>query len=283
MLLWVKGKLGQGYSGWQPYAAWSNPPRDTDDTLILASGVVVTLPSGKGDKLSIDDAIGPMRDLIRTTNKAVRITGLSGGGKTRIVQSLFDETIGTHPLDRTAAVYVDTGTGPDPSATAMLDRLLAEGRRAIMVLDNCPSDLHSALAGKVSASKAEISLIIVEYDIRDDKPQTTEVIHIEANGSDVSDQLLIRRFPGIGQTNARKIAEFADGNARVSLAVAERVEEGESLAQLSDSQLFDRIFEQRNQPDENLREHAEILSLVYSFSVTKPEVGLDELGSGPVG
>ncbi|WP_299938254.1 hypothetical protein [uncultured Pelagimonas sp.] len=277
VLLWVKSKLGQGYSGWQPYAAWSNPPRDADDTLISASGVVVTLPSRKGEKLKIDDAIGPMRELIRSTNKAVRITGLSGVGKTRIVQALFDETIGTLPLDRTIAVYVDTGAEPDPSATAMLDRLLAEGRRAVMVLDNCPSELHSALAGKVSASKTDVALVTVEYDIRDDKPQTTEVIHIEADGPDVAEQLLIRRFPGIGQTNARKIAEFADGNARVSLAVAERVEEGESLAQLSDSQLFDRLFEQRNQPDENLREHAEILSLVYSFSITKPEVGMDEL------
>jgi hypothetical protein len=277
ILLWVKGKLGQGYSGWQPYAAWSNPPKDAHDTLISAPGVAVTLPQGKGNKLSIDDAIGPMRDLIRSTNKAVRITGLSGVGKTRIVQALFDENIGIDALDRTIAVYVDTGADPDPSANAMLDRLLAEGRRAIMILDNCPPDLHSALAAKASASNSDVSLITVEYDIRDDKPQTTEVIHIEADGPDVAEQLLIRRFPRIGRNNARKIAEFSDGNARVSLAVAERVEEGESLAQLSDIQLFDRLFGQRNQPDENLREHAEILSLVYSFSVTKPDVGLDEL------
>ncbi|CAM2964529.1 hypothetical protein SHAM105786_13780 [Shewanella amazonensis] len=224
-----------------------------------------------GQNLSIEDAINPMRDLIRSTNKAVRITGLSGVGKTRIVQALFDETIGTGALDRTIAVYVDTGAEPEPSATAMLDRLIAEGRRAIMVLDNCPSELHSSLASKVSATSGKVSLITVEYDIRDDKPQTTEVIHIEAVGPEVAEQLVNRRFPGIGQINARRIAVFADGNARVALAIAERVEEGESLAQLSDTQLFNRLFEQRNHPDENLREQAEILSLVYSFSVSIPK------------
>lgn len=52
-----------------------------------------------GQNLSIEDAINPMRDLIRSTNKAVRITGLSGVGKTRIVQALFDETIGTGALE----------------------------------------------------------------------------------------------------------------------------------------------------------------------------------------
>ncbi|EGK4106494.1 hypothetical protein IPA32_004976, partial [Escherichia coli] len=218
-----------------------------------------------------------MRALIRSTNKAVRITGLSGVGKTRIVQALFDETVGTDALDRTVAIYVDTGYEPVPSATAMLDNLLAEGRRAIMILDNCPSELHASLASKVSAAGKEVSLITIEYDIRDDKPQTTEVIHIETDGPDVAEQLLIRRFPSIGQNNARRIAEFADGNARVALAIAERVEEGESLALLSDAQLFNRLFEQRNHPDGHLREQAEILSLVYSFSISSPDAATDEL------
>ncbi|WP_409422576.1 hypothetical protein ABHF91_06090 [Pseudaeromonas sp. ZJS20] len=277
IMLWTKRKLGQGYSGWQPYGAWSNPPADATDTLISAPGVTVTLPSEKGLTLSISDAIDPMRELIRSTNKAVRITGLSGVGKTRIVQALFDETVGTNALDRTIAVYVDTGEDPDPSATAMLDRLIAEGREAIMILDNCPSALHSSLASKISAAGGKVSLITVEYDIRDDKPQMTAVIHIEAVGPEVAEQLLLRRFPNIGQNNARRIAVFADGNARVSLAIAERVAEGESLAQLSDAQLFDRLFEQRNHPDDDLREQAEILSLVYSFSVETIEESQNEL------
>lgn len=277
VMLWVKGKLGQGYSGWQPYGAWSNPPQGVTDTLISAPGVTITLPSGKGQKLKIDEAISPMRALIRSTNKAVRITGLSGVGKTRIVQALFDESIGTDALDRTVAIYVDTGSEPVPSATAMLDKLIAEDRRAFMILDNCPSELHASLASKVSAAGKEVSLITIEYDIRDDKPQTTEVIHIETDGPEVAEQLLIRRFPSIGQNNARRIAEFADGNARVALAIAERGEEGESLALLSDAQLFNRLFEQRNHPDGNLREQAEILSLVYSFSVSSPDAATDEL------
>ncbi|MBX8570688.1 hypothetical protein K5D36_13430 [Pseudomonas cichorii] len=277
VMLWLKGKIGQGYSGWQPYGAWSNPPQGTDDTLISAPGVTVTMPYGKGQKLNIEDAIEPMRELIRTTAKAVRITGLSGVGKTRIVQALFDETVGTDALDRTVAVYVDTGADPNPSATAMLDRLVAEGRRAVIIIDNCPSELHSLLASKVSAAGNEVSLITVEYDIRDDKPQATEVIHIEAVGSEVAEQLVIRRFPGIGQNNARRIAEFADGNARVSLAIAERVGKGESLAQLSDAQLFNRLFEQRRNPDDDLREHAEVMSLVYSFSISNYEDGHNDL------
>nr|ELR5214257.1 hypothetical protein [Providencia rettgeri] len=280
VMLWVKRKLGRGYSGWQPYGAWSNPPQGAEDTIIFAQGVKISLPSGKGQNLSIEDAIGPMRDLVRTTNKAIRITGLSGVGKTRIVQALFDETVdtvGTDALNRTIAVYVDTGAEPEPSATVMLERLISENRHSIMILDNCPSDLHADLAKRVSTACDNVKLITIEYDIRDDKPQTTEVIHIETVGSEVAEKLLLRRFPNIGQNNARRIAEFADGNARVSLAIAERVEEGESLAQLSDAQLFNRLFDQRNHQNDDLREQAEILSLAYSFSISDLDVGESEL------
>lgn len=277
VMLWVKRILGRGYSGWQPYGAWSNPPKGVVDTLISAPGVRVSLPAGKGENLSIEDAIGPMRDIIRNTNKAIRIIGLSGVGKTRIVQALFDETVGIDALDRTGAVYVDTGDGPEPSATAVLDRLIAKGQPAIMILDNCSSELHSSLARKVSAAGGKVSLITIEYDIRDDKPQTTEVIYIEAVGPEVAKQLLIQRFPNIDRNNAYLIAKSAGGNAKVSLAIAERVETGESLDQLSDAQLFNRLFEQRNQPNDDLREQAEILSLVYSFSVSNPGMGQNEL------
>lgn len=276
VLLWVKEKLGQGYSGWKPYAAWSNPPSGVDDTLIDDEGVVITLPKGK--RLSIKDAIEPIRELIRRTSKAVRITGLSGVGKTRIVQALFDEAIGADPLDRTSVVYVDTGDSPDPSATAMLERLISEGRTATLVLDNCPSELHSSLAPKVSANGGNVRLITIEYDISDGKPQTTEVIHIEAVGPQIAEKLLLRRFPGVGPLNSRRIAEFADGNARVALAIAERVGEGESLARLSDEQLFSRLFEQRKSSNDDLREQAEILSLVYSFSISSSGDDGKELG-----
>lgn len=152
VIIWVRGVLGQSLSGWQSYGAWSNPPAGADDTLILEPGVSIVLPTDKHRKLSIEEAIEPTRNIIRSSKKAIRITGLSGVGKTRIVQALFDETIGEEPLDRTSVVYVDAGADPDPSARAMLDRLIAEERTAILVLDNCPTDLHSALASRVTAA-----------------------------------------------------------------------------------------------------------------------------------
>lgn len=277
IMLWVRRVLGRPLSGWQSYQKWSSVPSGVTDDLIMAPGVSITLPGHQHHQLTIQQAITPTRKLISESNKAIRFTGLSGVGKTRFVQALFDETLGENPLDRTSVVYVDTGAEPDPSARQMIDQLVQDDRTATVVIDNCPPALHSDLAGHINSSTNQIKLITVEYDIRDDKPLTTEVVQIEAHGPEVAELLIQRRYPEISQANARKIAEFANGNTKVALALADQIDTGESLAHLSDANLFDRLFQQRHGEDRRLREHAELLSLAYSFAVETANGEPDEL------
>jgi len=115
VMLWVRNVLGQPLSGWQSYGRWSNVPNGMTDDLIMAAGVSVILPTHQHQRLTLEQAITPMRNLIATSNKAIRVAGLSGVGKTRFVQALFDETISEDALDRTSVVYTDTGADPDPS------------------------------------------------------------------------------------------------------------------------------------------------------------------------
>lgn len=275
--LWVRNVLSLPLSGWQPYGQWSNVPRGVTNDLILADGVSVVLPGYRHQPLTLEQAVSPTRKLIAASTKAIRITGLSGVGKTRFVEALFDEAIGENALDRTSVVYTDTGADPIPSVGQMIEQLMQSGRTATVVVDNCPSDLHSNLLNRIVGSKAEINLITVEYDIRDDQPLTTEVVHIEAHGPGIAEALTLRRYPSVGHVNARRIAEFSNGNPRIALALADRVELGESLGLLTDTNLFDRLFQQRNEPDGQLRGHAEVLSLAYSFSVEDAEGEADEL------
>jgi hypothetical protein len=277
IMLWARQVIGRPLSGWQPHQRWSHVPAEDTDELITTNGVSVVLPTIQHQKLTIAQAIDPTRELIRASRKAIRITGLSGVGKTRFVQALFEEEIGENALDRTSVIYADTGADPVPSARQMIDQLIQDGRSVTVVIDNCPPALHSDLASRVSNAANHLKLITVEYDIRDDKPLTTDVVQIETHGPEIAEVLVKRRYPELSDANARKIAEFANGNTRVALALADRVEADESLANLSDANLFDRLFHQRHEEDGRLREHAEVLSLVYSFSAQPDEGAPDEL------
>ena len=280
IMIWTREILGQPLSGWRPFGRWSHVPADADDDFIFGSGISVMLPNDSSSprKLTLEEAIPPTRDLVRGSQKAIRIVGLSGVGKTRFVQALFESEIGENALDNTAVIYTDTGADPEPSAFRMIKRLISEKRRATVVVDNCSSDLHSKLANYVRQIKNDIQLITVEYDIRDNQLEMTDVIKIEADGTDIAKNLILRRYPRIGEPNAERVANFAGGNARIALALAGNVSAGENVTQLSDETLFDRIFKQRNPEDLSLKRHAEILSLVYSFAAEKEDDEPDELG-----
>ena len=146
--LWVREILGIQLQGWRPFGRWTLTAPDDDDELICRPGISVVLPGRETEPLDIERGIAGIRDLVRTSSKAVRIVGLSGVGKSRIVQALFEDSVGEDPLDRSLAVYADIGTEPDPSARQVLERLTIEARPAILVLDNCPTETHNLLAAQ---------------------------------------------------------------------------------------------------------------------------------------
>jgi hypothetical protein len=110
-----------------------------------------------------------------------------------------------------------------------------------------------------------VSAITVEYDIREDQPEGTEVFQLEASSEDLIERLLKQRFPHLSWVDLHTIAQLSDGNARIAIALAETVRREETIAGMSDEDLFKRLFEQRHGPSESLLTAAQGLSLVYSF------------------
>ncbi|TGG91409.1 MAG: hypothetical protein ERJ67_07980 [Aphanocapsa feldmannii 277cV] len=275
--LWARDILGIPLKGWKAFGKWTNsPPSDSDD-LICKPGLQILLPKGT-IKYDIKDAIEEIRNLVQTSDKTLRIVGHSGVGKTRLVQALFEKSVGNNALPYCQAIYADLGTDLQPSPDEMLTRLATEDRRAIVILDNCSSETHNRLAGEIlRLNNSKLCLITVEYDIREDKPEFTTVIQIKAEGTKIVEALVSRRFPKLGFVNSQRIAEFSGGNPRLGLVLADAVEEGENLSRFSNAQLFERLFHQRGSPDKDLLEAAQALSLVYSFSTKEDEDGVNEL------
>ncbi len=275
--LWVRMLLSLPRRGWNPFGRWSRTLRSVNDDLICKAGIVIRTPGTEGEGLEIVPGIEKIRKLVRSQQKAVRIVGLSGIGKTRIVQALFEEEVGTDALSRSLAIYADLGNELVPSPLEVIETLAAEQRDAIVVLDNCPSETHEALAKRVT-DEPNIRLISIEYDIQEDRPEATNVVHIDARGPEIAETLVLRRYPNLGQANARRVANLSGGNALLATLLADAVRDEGSLSEFSNQQLFERLFYQRNAPDSDLLAAAEVMALVYSFSIRAGEDGPDELG-----
>lgn len=263
LILWVRNKIGRPLQGWQSYDNWTNAPNGLQAEYIV--GEELRLHDGtnseQGD--SIINGLNKLRIRLSQNGASVRLTGLSGVGKTRFVQALFDERIGENALHQSLAHYTDISDSPIPDPISFASQLVETKAKAILIIDNCSLELHRKLTKACAGSM--VSLLTVEYDIRDDLPEETEVFRLEPSSDNLIEKLLEQRYPNISQINARTIAEFAGGNARVAIALANTLKQGESLSTLRDEELFDRLFRQRHHPNEELRLSAEICSLVYSF------------------
>jgi hypothetical protein len=220
-----------------------------------------------------------MRAALGKPGQVSRLVGLSGTGKTRLVQALFEPVEGTgSPLERGRLLYTDLGHSPDPSAREMLLRLGEAGQRAMVIVDNCNPNAHRTLTEVARQFPAHLSLLTVEYDVADeDSPEATDVFELAPSSGPVLESILARLAPHLDSSDRIRIVEFAGGNARIALALAGTVAAGETLGTLNDGELFRRLFRQGQADDEGLLRAAEACSLVYSFDGEDTQSDASEL------
>ncbi|HGM6309374.1 TPA: hypothetical protein ACKP8D_001805 [Pseudomonas putida] len=266
LITWVKERVGRALSGWRPYGPWSGATEGVDAEYLLDDKLRLHLGRHRDTPAqSVAHVIDELRDELAQPGKIVRLVGLSGVGKTRLVQALFDSRIGTRALPPSLAVYTNLSDNPDPQPTGLASDLLANRMRAVLIVDNCPSDLHHRLSGLCNSQSSTISVLTVEYDIRDDQPEGTQIVTLDTSSHELIEQLLRRRYLHLSQVDARTIAETSGGNARIAIALAETVERSDTISGLSNEQLFQRLFRQRQDPNDAVLLAAQACSLVYSF------------------
>jgi hypothetical protein len=265
IVTWVRERIGRPISGWRPYDDWAASHEGLAGTYLTDDSLRIQGPASKGEGESIVQGMERLRRTLAAEQGVVRLVGLSGVGKTRLVQALFDDRVGQFALAPDLAIYTNLSDDPNPQPIAVVAELIARQSRQVLIVDNCTPELHRKLAEVCTRTESRVSLLTVEYDVREDQPEGTDVFELQPSSDDLIEKLLQRRVNGLSQVNARSIATFASGNARVALALAHAVDSYESVASLKDAELFERLFRQRNESSSSLLLSAQACSIAYSF------------------
>ena len=270
LIPWAREKAGRPMQGWRSYGGWSSTGLPNGGAFLIDDGLRLRAgppppPGSVTAGSSALDAVAALRTALTSGTRAVRLVGLSGVGKTRLAEALFDEEIGTSALDNTLVMYADLAHGPEPSPLALATQLVHSRTEMTLVIDNCKSDLHRQLVDLCRPAGSAVRILTIEYDIRDDQPEGTDVFHLEAASPALVAKLVRARFPKLSQVDCETIGDFSGGNARIGIALADTVRAGDRLAGLTDESLFLRLFEQRHGHDPGLLSAAEACALVYSF------------------
>lgn len=271
VVLWLREHLDGPSHGWRGYGTWT--------AVSAAAGFLVDeqprveAPGEQGtQQLTIAQTLVELRAKLREPGKAIRLVGLSGTGKTRLVQALFEAGFDEEHLPAHLAVYADAGEALQPPPVEMLRRLAAQARPVVLVIDNCNPETHRALQTALAIRAGRVALLTVEYDIDSGEAEEADVYRLGVTTPELLDRLLAQREPALGSGVRQQIVNLSEGNLRVALALASAARRTGRLNGLSDADLFRRLFWQGRQPDGNLEHAARMLALVYSFKAEESDV-----------
>ncbi|WP_419256048.1 hypothetical protein ACN2C6_19245 (plasmid) [Caulobacter sp. ErkDOM-YI] len=266
--IWLLEKAGRSTRGWADLANWSAPDQGLEPVFLADDQARLTVGANTSAR-GVVEGLDALRNALRRPRSVVRLLGQSGMGKTRLVQALFDERVGEQALPAHLAVYGDAGD-PDMEVapTAMARALIDADQAPILIVDNCPTQMHSLLTAIASRPEAKFSLLTIDFDIGADQPDKTVVARLEAGGDVLIERLLRQRAPHLNAADVRRVVEFSEGNTRIALALAKTAATSGSLANLEDAALVDRLFlTGRRGHDPKLHQVARIAALVYAFYV----------------
>jgi hypothetical protein len=273
---WLRDSLGRPLQGWRPYEPWSHPgasehlPYLTDEASRAGFAFDEEAPH-----VRILDALARVRSELARAGRSVRLVGLSGTGKTRFAEALFDDAVGNKALPRSHVIYGDVAS-VEVSPITVAEQLIAEGRRAIVIADNCPATVHRRVTNIISRPNSQISFLSIDYDVGEDQPESTLVVVLKEDSDELIRALLNQRAPGLPATDRDRIVDFSGGNSRIALVLVRSAEAAGSLANLADRELVRRLFQDDRQPaSDMLIRCAEAASLVIQYSVEPSEERID--------
>lgn len=266
--IWLTSRFASNVNSWEGYDNWAKCPSGISEQYLVDDKIrLIDSSSQNNEGLSGVEGINSLRQKLLQNNSSIRLVGLSGVGKTRFAQALFDTRIGENLLSTESTFYTDIANGPSPTPSVLAEKLVSEGKDVQLIVDNCPPELHRTLTSLCTSEGSKVNLLTIEYDIREDQPEQTEVFSLEPSSIELIEKILNTRYRNLGQQNSKTISEFSGGNSRIAIALAETIEKDENISSLKDEELFKRLFHQRHDQDKSLEKTAQVLSLVYSFQI----------------
>ena len=268
VVIWMQGRVAVQTSGWQPYDNWSNQVGGIDAEYVVDEKARIEF---EGKPFSVVDGINLIRSKLRNNEKSIRIVGLSGVGKTRFLQALFDERIGDCSIHKSSVIYADTGHSPSPSPNAIVEYYIKTRKPVTIVIDNCPASLHKALTDMCVKGQGLVSVVTVEYDISDNDPEETAFFRLGTYSKEAMYKMLPSWNDELTYDIADKIYDLSDGNARLAKILCAAIKAHGEAVSLTNSEFFKKIFWQGSNENSDLLRVAEACSLVYSFDIEGSE------------
>ena len=214
----------------------------------------------------------------KKTNESIRLIGLSGLGKTRILLEAFRTTETEESINVNSKVlYLNCNYHSNTDYQTLFAKLTKEKENRIVILDNCSKALHRQLLHFIHNDNNLISLITIDSnpeELEQDRINGVNYILIKKEDlSDVVEKILIEDISILGKDNVEKIKEFSQGIPLMAALIGQSIKNGEKfIGKLDDKELLDKLLGEKGQ-NERFRTILKSCSIFNYFGIK------DELNS----
>lgn len=271
--LWLNALLRDVHlGGFQTFADWARAPeiseiefQQNDDTRFVAKGLEVKTWQNEDISISQEKSFDGIREVISTflasRGNVVRIIGPSGFGKTRLVHQLIasQATLPQDVLSESQIIYCLYDDVKDRLLN--ITREIADtGSRALLVVDDCPDQVHTKLSETVHRDGSRCHLITIGVETKVQGMRRNLVVELNAASNELIGNIAEATNKQVSERNASLIRELSQGFPRMAVFATRALEGGDEELSSVET-LISRIVWGEHEIDPSAFESLQLLSL----------------------
>ena len=182
---------------------------------------------------------------IKENKENLRICGLSGLGKTRMVYEAFkDDSI------RYLYCYIDCQEHKEEEIIEKTTFMFKHYKEMVLVFDNCDMELHNKIVRVKRSKHATNPIITIHNDPDENSTYHSTPLKLQKNFNDVVERILERFKSFYKPEDKEKLLTFAGGIPMMAQLLVEGLRNGDPIGVVSDAALMNKILDANENSDD---------------------------------
>lgn len=183
------------------------------------------------------DELDTYQKQIRENKGNIRLVGLSGLGKTRVVFEAFKNS-----QENVNYLYCDSYTNEESSIIGAANKIFEEFKEATIVIDNCPRKLLEKIIQSKKQHQASNPIIAIYHDVNETTIIDTNKIALPKKQMQVVEGIIERYKAYYKPEQREKLVEFSGGIPLIAIRLCKSLQEGNPIGIINDETLLSKLL-----------------------------------------